>query len=691
MPDSACGSRPRNSGLRVLALCLLLALLGLSTVAARVEQRGAGVASAESSALSATYVPVRTPVADSLYPYPEQRVGIVNWRSDLPIHLLHAGFMKLAQRGPTAAERQLGLDSCTVILEDTMTWELPDPTTYWSGIERMVLANPGHLWFIGNEPDNPCRFGTYSAEYAERYYKLYHFVKDLDPSAQVGIGGIVRPSEIRHAWLERVLDEYQRRYGEPMPVDVWNIHNLLLSECPGECGCPEGNSCGGLCCSGGYVPEEFWCASGRFIPQDEQDRVDLFEQFIWDFRRWMATREEARDKPLIVTEIGVLTGVEADDFAHERINQFMARVFDFMINERDADIGYAADGHRLVQRFTWYSTHDWKFNGFLFDTRGRLTDFGLNFANYTARFVPVSPIEIFFQRGWTGYTEDNDTTIRPAESGPAGYNLWLSADGQQKVLLQFDLSVLPSDVEVLSAELSLYTTSHLGAEGMAVGCFGIRRPWDVQDASWLQATAATRWEVPGCGGASDRDAEAVSTVVLMADNSTHIWDVTGLAQEWVSDPSANHGVLLEGDAAGTGHWIFLSSDQPERPPQGLHRRRPKLKLVVSLPQTMVTETATPPQGTATHTATQTTALPTLTASQTATLSPTGTLDPTQSGTRTVTPTGTLTATRTITSTATLTVSPAATHTPTCTMTSTASGAPDVADLRLYLPVVVKRP
>ena len=592
--------------------CLALAVLALISLGMSVGVPGGKAMSPDSGSASVSTGSLRTAVPNSLYPYPERRVGFVAFDTLIDVGALHAGFVKLEDRGPTAFERSLGLDSCTVILEDTQRWELPDPVTYWARIGQLVSDNPGHLWFIGNEPENPCRFGTFSGEYAQRYYKLYHFIKGRDPTAQVGIGGIVRPSEIRMLWLDRVLDAYRANYGEPMPVDVWNIHNLLLSECPGECGCPEGNTCEELCCSGGYVPREFWCRRGLYIPPEQQDRIDLFQQYIWDFRRWMSTREEAHNKPLIVTEMGVFAGVQFDDFSHEKINQFMAQAFDFMMNATDPDIGYTLDGNRLVQRWAWYSLDDANFNGGLFDQQRNITDFGLNFANYTARFMPDSPIGIFFQRGWSGYVEDCDTTLRPAEPGPGGYSLWVSADKRQKALLQFDLSVLPSNVQVISATLQVVSSNRTGIGNMTLNCYGIRRAWDVRDATWLDATQATTWEVPGCGGASDRDLTPVSSVLVTAEDTIYTLDVTSLARAWVADPGANHGVLLEGQATGTGYWTFVSSDQPERPPYGLHRLRPKLELVVQLPEPGATpETTVTPTRTPTVTPTRT-RLPTIT-------------------------------------------------------------------------------
>ncbi len=559
--------------------------------------------------------PQRTPVPDSLYPYPEQRIGFVLFgMRDVDVSLLNAGFAKLEHRTPRPAELRLGLDFCTVIIEDTWHYEAPDPETYWAYIEQMVAEAPGHLWLIGNEPENPCRFGTHSSEYVRRYRKFYYFIKERDPTAQVGIGGVVLPSAIRRRWLEKVLDDYRATYGEPMPIDVWNIHNLLLSECPGECGCPDGSPYQELCCSGGYVPRELWPQRGWYFPQSDQARVDIFKQLIWEFRRWMATREEAQNKPLIITEMGVFAPKTdgGGDFPHDRINQFMYETFDFMMNTTDPEVGYAEDGYRLVQRWTWYKLKkDNPLNGYLFNRDGSISDFGLNFANYTAQFLPQTPTTIFFQKGWTGYNQDGDTTLRPRESSPNGNSLWISADGSQKALLKFDVSLLPADVEVVSATLSLVPNYRQGVGDMTVNCYGLERPWDVGTATWTNATDTTRWEGEGASGPGDRG-ELVASALVVAERETYTWDVTELARQWVADPSMNHGVVLEGSAAGSGYWTFVSSNQPENPPYGFHRLRPKLELVVQLREEPVTPTptATPsatetPQVTETATATST--------------------------------------------------------------------------------------
>jgi hypothetical protein len=302
----------------------------------------------------------------------------------------------------------------------------------------------------------------------------------------------------------------------------------------------------------------------------------------------------------------------------------MYDAFDYMVKATDPEIGCPADGFRLVQRWTWYALNPTlNFNGYLFDGQGVMTDFGLNFANYTARFLPVSPVSIFFQRGWTGYREDCDTWLGTEESLPRQYTVGVAADGSQKALFKFDVSVLPANAQVISATLNLYAAGHTPhVDDLLVECYGVRRPWEVSEASWQDATLDTQWELPGCSGTTDRDMEPLSSVWVRDTDTTYTWDVTALAREWVANPASNHGVVLEGDGVGSGYWTFVSSNQPERPPFGYHRRRPKLQLEVELLEPTPTATSEPtatgePTATATITAT-----PTETPTATRTLEPT---------------------------------------------------------------------
>ncbi|MGB9777521.1 MAG: CARDB domain-containing protein [Anaerolineae bacterium] len=267
-----------------------------------------------------------------------------------------------------------------------------DSYTYFpsgSTLSATVTANPGALWLIGNEPDR--RRWQDSLEphiYAQAYHELYHLLKSLDSTAQVAAGGIVQPTPLRLQYLDMVLEEYRKRYGEPMPVDIWNIHAFILRE----------RSCD-------YYPDDCWGAEippgidapeGMLYDIQDNDNIEIFRQHIERFRQWMADRGY-QNCPLIVTEFGVQMPYDFG-FPPERVNVYMNATFDYLMTAT-SPLGYPADEYRLVQRWAWYSLADNHYNGWLFDpeTKAR-TVFGDNFATYTSRIAPtvnLAPVRIW--------------------------------------------------------------------------------------------------------------------------------------------------------------------------------------------------------------------------------------------------------------------------------------------------------
>jgi len=246
-----------------------------------------------------------------------------------------------------------------------------------------VDANPGCLWMIGNEPEGPYPPGggnNTPEQYADVYHELHTFIKGRDPTAQIAIGGVVQPTPLRLEWLDQVLTYYQATYGETMPVDVWNIHNMILQEKRGDWGCG--------------IPTGLTQTTGRLYDIDDNDNITYFIQHIVDFRTWMRDRGQ-RDRALIITEYGVLMP-PVYGFTPDRVNAYMDATFDYLLTACDSELGYPADENRLVQRWLWCSLNDQPynfvtgrgFNGALFDYRyptypGVITEIGINYRQYT--------------------------------------------------------------------------------------------------------------------------------------------------------------------------------------------------------------------------------------------------------------------------------------------------------------------
>lgn len=240
-------------------------------------------------------------------------------------------------------------------------------------IRQVAQANPGATWLIGNEPDVIWQDNVTPARYAEWYHELYHLLKEADPTCQVAIGGVTQPTPLRLQYLERVLSAYQARYGEAMPVDVWNVHNFILREARGEWGVD--------------IPPGFAIDHGILYEIDDHDDLEIFKAQLLHFREWMASQGQ-RDKPLIVSEYGILMPADYG-FDLERVQKFLYGTYEFMLTATDDQVGYPADENRLVQQWAWYSLSDDQYptGNFIDFNTGELTSLGQAHQEFVARIA----------------------------------------------------------------------------------------------------------------------------------------------------------------------------------------------------------------------------------------------------------------------------------------------------------------
>ena len=235
-------------------------------------------------------------------------------------------------------------------------------------IRAAALANPGSTWLIGNEPDVIWQDNTTPDRYAELYHELHQLLKSADPACRVAIGGVSQPTPLRLAYLDAILSAYQSRYGERMPVDIWNVHNFVLREQQDSWGVG--------------IPPGIEAATGVLYEIEDNDSLEAFRSQIVAFRRWMAEHGQ-RDRPLVISEYGI--PMPADyGFDEDRVQAFLYATFDFFLTARDDTIGYPDDDNRLVQWWAWYSLADTIYpTGNLFDPLTKKpTPLGVAFAHY---------------------------------------------------------------------------------------------------------------------------------------------------------------------------------------------------------------------------------------------------------------------------------------------------------------------
>ncbi|MDX1520730.1 MAG: DUF11 domain-containing protein [Anaerolineae bacterium] len=261
-----------------------------------------------------------------------------------------------------------------------------------STIKAQAAAYPGALWLIGNEIDRRdwCSGGTCGGQdemtpelYATAFNEIRAEILSADPTAKIGIAGVIQATQLRLTYLDRVWDAYFDQYGIAMGehIDVWSVHGFTLREVKGQLGASVPT---GLKEGVDYEKEDGllygFSPSSATVVAAHHD-INYFGQHLRDFRQWMADHGE-RNKPLINSEYGILYG--SDFISSSQVNAFMNASFNFMLNTTDAQTGFPADENRLVQGWVWYSLTD-DVNGHLFNRSNKtITTFGTNWKNYVS-------------------------------------------------------------------------------------------------------------------------------------------------------------------------------------------------------------------------------------------------------------------------------------------------------------------
>lgn len=131
---------------------------------------------------------------------------------------------------------------------------------------------------------------------------------------------------------------------------------------------------------------------------------------------------------------------------------------------------------------------------------------------------------------------------------------------EDRALLQFDLSVIPSSATIVTARLSLYadTASIWGSVGQPTS--------GNNNASHLKRITSV-WTEMGVTWNTQPNSDTAGQILLAQSTSTKQdytnIDVTAFVQDWVTNPTSNYGMLL--DMITTTQYnsmIFCSSDHP---------------------------------------------------------------------------------------------------------------------------------
>lgn len=209
-------------------------------------------------------------------------------------------------------------------------------------IKSTAASYPGQVWIIGNEPDVIWQDNVTPAKYAVFYHELYFLIKSADPTALIAVGGIAQATPLRFQYLNQVLETYKDLYHALMPADWWTVHGYVLREEKGSWGVE--------------IPPGLDATQGELYEVSDHGRLDLFENQLVAFRKWMA-ENGYQHTPLALTEFGILMPTSYG-FPTEMIADYLEQTFTWLYKAKDVSVGYPEDSFRLIQKWAWFSLSD---------------------------------------------------------------------------------------------------------------------------------------------------------------------------------------------------------------------------------------------------------------------------------------------------------------------------------------------
>jgi hypothetical protein len=148
------------------------------------------------------------------------------------------------------------------------------------------------------------------------------------------------------------------------------------------------------------------------------------------------------------------------------------------------------------------------------------------------------------------------------------------ADDLKRSLIQFDISSIPSNAYIESAELRL---NSLDDKDMTVSVFeiGSTNSWDessscggTSSANWNTRSGASSWTAPGVVGNNYNDGTPIATITANY-KGIQSWFITSLVQDWVSGFKTNNGVMLGCNDGNEDESKYESLDEGDPDPPTL--------------------------------------------------------------------------------------------------------------------------
>lgn len=199
---------------------------------------------------------------------------------------------------------------------------------------------------------------------------------------------------------------------------------------------------------------------------------------------------------------------------------------------------------------------------YMVDAEGEIGPVALSYDGGKVTFTPDAE---WLEGAAYPVTIDPTTTIQPDQTAGKdtalttyspdsnyGTNQYIYAGARSnltsRLLIQFDLSSIPTGASISSTDLSLYCNNVEAASGKSLSAHKITTAWDESTATWNNQPSY--------------DGTAIDTISVADVSAWYAWDITSLASGWHGGTITNYGAIIKAvnEADTASYKRFYSSD-----------------------------------------------------------------------------------------------------------------------------------
>jgi len=131
----------------------------------------------------------------------------------------------------------------------------------------------------------------------------------------------------------------------------------------------------------------------------------------------------------------------------------------------------------------------------------------------------------------------------------------VKGDDNQRALIEFNLSSIPSAAVIQNATLELYVTNK-GMLTPVINIYRINNSWTELGTTWNSRNGSLNWNTAG----GDTGTIIWTNTTISNKDTWYTWNITSLAQNWINGTYPNYGIMLKDVTASSSTWGFASSD-----------------------------------------------------------------------------------------------------------------------------------